>query len=49
MEKQKLYLSLDVDEKSLLGKIAIAMKLEEELREVLGEIKREIHIEEERE
>ena len=49
MEKQKLYISLDVDKKGLLGKIATAIKLEDELRDVLNEIKREIHIEEEQE
>ena len=48
MEKQKLYISLDVDKEGLLGKIATAINLEDELRNVLNEIKREIHIEEER-
>ena len=44
MEKQKLYISVDVDKEGMLGKIATAIKLEDELRDVLNEIKREIHL-----
>lgn len=46
MEKQKLYISVDVDKEGMLGKIATAIKLEDELRDVLNEIKREIHLKE---
>lgn len=49
MEKQKLYISVDVDKEGMLGKIATAIKLEDELRDVLNEIKREIHLKEEQE
>jgi hypothetical protein len=49
MEKQRLYISVDVDKKGLLGKIATAIELEDELRNILNEIKREIHLEEEQE
>lgn len=33
MEKQKLYISVDVDKEGMLGKIATAIKLEDELRD----------------
>lgn len=49
MEKQKLYISVDVDKEGMLGKIATAIELEDELRNILNEIKREIHLEEEQE
>lgn len=47
MEKQKIYISIDVDKNKLLGKIASAVKLEDELRETLIEIKRLINLKEE--
>ena len=42
-----MYISVDVDKEGMLGKIATAIKLEDELRDVLNEIKREIHLKEE--
>lgn len=49
MERQKIYIAIDVDKNKLLGKIASAVKLEDELRETLIEIKRLISLEEEQE
>ena len=49
MERKTLYISIDVDEDKLLGKIACAIKLEDELRETLSEIKRLINLKEEQE
>lgn len=45
--RTEIFLRAKIDKESLAGKIAIAIELEEKLREVMAEIRRMITLEEE--
>ncbi len=45
--KREIFLRVKVNEESLIGKITTALKLEEELREIMVEIRRMVVLEEE--